>query len=282
MSGGTQEAFEAERPRLTGLAYRMLGSVVDAEDIVQDAWFRWGRATEVRAPASFLTTVVVRLCLDRLKSAQVRRETLVGTWLPEPWVGQPPPRDPVLASSMSFAVLRLLEALTPPQRAAFLLRDVFDHDYADIAAILETTAANARQLVRRARAHLADPPRFDADEQARERLYAQLTTAMTQGDLTGLLAVLADDATAYSDGGGVVQAHRTPIEGAAKIVQAYTHFAGLLPREARMEPAWVNGLPGWVTRVGDAVQAVHAVEIRDGRVVALYAVLDPAKLGRVS
>lgn len=276
------QPFEAARPRLIGVAYRMLGSIAEAEDIVQEAWLRWHCADQVVRPLPWLTTVVVRLALDRLKSAQARRETYVGPWLPEPWVGHAPPAEPELASSLSFAFLRLLETLTPAQRAAFLLRDVFDHDYSDIAEMLGTTPANARQQVARARKHLGQAPRYTPEPEAVERLHAAFATAVREDDLTRLAALLVEDAVAWSDGGGKVNAARVPIHGALRIARAFAGFARLLPDDASFEVTWVNGLPGLVTRVGGQPYAVHAYEpSADGGIRALYAVLAPDKLGRV-
>ena len=274
-------AFTEERPRLIGVAYRMLGSVAEAEDVVQDAWLRWRSADGVREPRSYLTTVVVRLALDRLKSAQRRREQYIGPWLPEPWIGVTPPEDPVLASSLSFALLRLLETLTPPQRAAFVLRDVFDHDYTDVAEILEVSRDNARQLVRRARQRLQDPPRFSVDAERHQQLVLAFGAAAMQGDLDALEGLLAEDAIAWSDGGGQGKAARVPIVGGPKIGRAYRRFVQDVPEGASLEPVWVNGFPGVVTRVDGRVLSVHVVEIVEERIAAIYAVLAPDKLRHV-
>ncbi|MCB9680638.1 MAG: RNA polymerase sigma factor SigJ [Alphaproteobacteria bacterium] len=264
------------------VAYRMLGSVADAEDVVQEAWVRWAAAEAVRTPRAWLVTVVTRLCLDSLRSARARREHYVGTWLPEPLVGAEPPDDPLLRSSLSYAFLVLLERLSPPQRAAFLLRDVFDEDYDVIAAALHTTPANVRQLVTRARHVATQAPRFDVDPAQQHALLATFGQAAATGDLSALADLLADDAVAYSDGGGKAFAARVPIEGAAKIVKAFQGFARILPPGVTFDLAWVNGQPGLVSRLNGAVYAVHVFDVVDGRIQRLYGMLNPDKLARVA
>jgi len=281
------DTFEAHRPRLVGLAYRMLGSVAEAEDVVQEAWLRWSRATDPGCDApiddahAWLTTVVSRLAIDVLRSARVRREQYVGPWLPEPWLGVQPPEDPILASSLSFAFLRLLERLTPEQRAAFVLREVFDRDYGEICEILDVRRDHARQLVRRARTHLQGAPRFTVDAERHAELLQAFGAAAMTGDVQALSSLLVEDAVAWSDGAGEGPAARKPIRGGARLARAYAGFARWLPADATFEPTWANGLPAVITRSGQGVISVHVFEIDERGITGVYAVLAREKLRRV-
>lgn len=275
--------FEAHRDRMMGIAYRMLGSVSEAEDAVQECWLRWSRVDEVvRSPSAYLNTIVIRLCLDRLKSAQARRETYVGPWLPEPWITAEPPEDPVMASSLSIAFMRLLETLTGPQRAALLLRDVFEHEYDEIAQMLDTSPANARQLARRARSRVQDAPRFTVDPQRHSAMLVAFGVAAAQGDVSAIATLLTEDAVGWSDGGGKVTAARVPVHGGAKLAKMYAHFAAQTPEGASFEPAWVNGMPGIVTRIAGRVVFVHVLGFQAERIAAIYAMLNPDKLGHLN
>jgi RNA polymerase sigma-70 factor (ECF subfamily) len=276
------ESFEAHRPRLLGLAYRMLGSVASAEDMVQETWLRWAQAQEVRSPGAWLTTVCTRLCLDELSSARVRREKHVGPWLPEPWISDEPPEPGPLGTSLSMAFLLLLEELSPRERAAFLLREVFEEDYDHIALVLETSAQNVRQWVRRSREALeADRPRFDADPLAQAALLAAFGAAVATGDPKELEKLLADEVIATSDGGGRAFAARRPIHGAPAVAKFITGVARKLPAGVEYTPAWVNGGPGVIARWKGQVFSVSTLEIRDGRIWRWRAVLDPLKLGHL-
>jgi len=234
-----------------GVAYRMLGSVSEAEDVAQEALIRLTRQTEpIDAPAAWVTTVATRLSINVLRSARSRREAYVGPWLPEPLLEDPAP-DPAsraeLADSLSLAMLVLLERLTPVERAAYLLREVFGYDYAAIAGIIERTEANSRQLVTRARKHLeADRPRFDADEAARDALLERFLAAAEEGDLAALEELLAHDAVLYADSGGKAMAPRTPLVGAAVIARFMAVVARAPARAGTVEsrPVRVNGQPG--------------------------------------
>jgi RNA polymerase sigma-70 factor (ECF subfamily) len=273
------EAFTEQRPRLIGLAYRMLGSVAAAEDVVQETWLRWSAADGVESPGAWATTVCTRLCLDELKSARHRREERGETWLPEPWVEEAPPEPGVLRESLSMAFLLLLEELSPRERAAFLLREVFEEDYARIAAVLETSEANVRQLVRRARTALdADRPRFDADPVALTALLAAFGAACDQGDLEALEALLAEEVVAMGDGGGRVPASTRAVVGRSKVAR----FLRGLWQKGRLhftyELAWVNGCPGAIARLGGRVYSVGLIEVREGKIVGWRSVLDPRKL----
>jgi RNA polymerase sigma-70 factor (ECF subfamily) len=285
----TDEAvFEGERSRLTGIAYRMLGSASDAEDIVQEAWLRWidRRERDLDSAPSYLTTIVVRLCIDELRSARARRETYVGPWLPEPVLlddnDNDPSRAAELADSLSLAFLVLLEELAPVERAAFLLHDVFDYGYGEIAGMLDRQEPACRQLVSRARHRVGQRrQRFDADENAGRELAAKFMLACVGGDLDGLIAMLADDAVVWTDGGGQAKAARRPIVGkdkCARFLIAISHgFDDVEVREAK-----VNGRPGYIFVEGDRVRAATAVDIIDGVVVGLWAINNPEKLAHLS
>jgi RNA polymerase sigma-70 factor, ECF subfamily len=269
-----------------GVAYRMLGSVADAEDVVQEALLRLSRQdVPPDEPAAWLTTVTTRLAIDHLRLARVRRETYVGPWLPDPLVedaGAPVER----AESLSLAFLVLLERLTPVERAAFLLRDVFEYDYAAVAEIVGKSEANARQLVTRARRRLADDrPRFDPDAQRREELLERFLAAAEEGDLSGLEALLAEDAVLYSDGGGKVNAARKPVFGADRIARFMAGVARLRRKRDSFteELVSVNGQPGRVSRGADGtIWDVLAVDVVDGRIVAVRIVRNPDKLTHVA
>ena len=277
--------FEEHRSFLVGLAYRMLGSVADAEDVVQDAFLRWGTVDQsaVEHPRAYLARVVSRLCLDRMKSASVRREQYVGTWLPEPVVAPAESAAP-LAEDLSLALLLTLERLSPLERAAFLLHDVFDMDYADVAAALDRTEAACRQLAARARDHVRDNrPRFNADADTRTKLGDAFHTALMTGDLAALAEILAEDAILYTDGGGKRVAALNPIYGRDKILRfiAGVSTKGPLPRPDQIERAPINGLPGVIVRTEQGVETM-AIDTRDGKIAAIYIVRNPDKLRHLS
>jgi RNA polymerase sigma-70 factor, ECF subfamily len=277
--------FEEHRSFLVGLAYRMLGSVADAEDVVQDAFLRWGAVDQsaVEHPRAYLARVVSRLCLDRMKSATARREQYVGTWLPEPVVAPAEAAAP-LAEDLSLALLLTLERLSPLERAAFLLHDVFDMDYADVAAALDRTEAACRQLAARARDHVRDSrPRFSADPDSQTKLGDAFHTALATGDLAALAQILADDAILYTDGGGKRVAALNPIYGKDKILRfiAGVSTKGPLPRPDQIERAPINGLPGVIVRTEQGVETM-AIDTRDGKIAAIYIVRNPDKLRHLS
>ncbi len=272
-------AFEAHRSFLVGLAYRMLGSVTDAEDVVQDAFLRWREIdpATVEHPRAYLARVVSRLCLDRMKSASARREQYVGMWLPEPLVTDP---AAALAEDLSMGLLLTLERLSPLERAAFLLHDVFDMDYAEVAAALERSEAACRQLAARAREHVRDTrPRFAADTDAHGRLVDAFHAALTTGDIATLAQLLADDAVLYSDSGGKRFVAAGPIHGKDKILKIFTNAAGkrAIPRPDEVERASINGMPGFIIRTAAGVETI-ALAIAGDRVAALYIVANPDKL----
>ena len=271
--------FEQHRSFLVGLAYRMLGSVTDAEDVVQDAFLRWREADQgtIENPRGYLARVVSRLCLDRMKSASARREHYIGMWLPEPLVTQPV--EP-LAEDLSVALLLTLERLSPLERAAFLLHDVFDMDYADVAAALERSETACRQLAARAREHVRDTrPRFAADTAAQTRLADAFHAAMITGDISKIAQLLADEAVLYSDSGGKRFVADQPVHGKGRILKIFTGAASkrALPLPEQIERTWINGMPGFILRTAEGIETI-ALEIADDRIAALYVVANPDKL----
>jgi RNA polymerase sigma-70 factor (ECF subfamily) len=271
--------FEQHRSFLVGLAYRMLGSVTDAEDIVQDAFLRWSEIdpSTIEHPRAYLSRVVSRLCLDRMKSATARREHYVGLWLPEPLVTEP---VAPLAEDLSVALLLTLERLSPLERAAFLLHDVFDMDFVDVATALERSEAACRQLAARAREHVRDTrPRFAADGDAQTRLADAFHAAMTTGDLSKIAELLADDAVLYSDSGGKRFVAHQPIHGKDKILKIFTNAASkrAIPRPDQIERAQINGMPGFIIRTTEGIETI-ALELGGDRIAALYVVANPDKL----
>jgi RNA polymerase sigma-70 factor (ECF subfamily) len=274
------DAFSEQRPRLFALAYRMLGSAASAEDVLQEAWLRWKTATDVETPGAWLSTVVTHLCLDELKSARARHESYVGPWLPEPIVTTPDEVDP---ETVSLAFLRVLERLSPVERAVYLLHSVFDSTHGEIAAILGKDEATVRQVFHRAKAHvLAERPRFAPSKEAHARLLAGFVEACTRGDLEGLRALLAEDAMAWTDGGGKVRAALKPLVGSDAIAR---FFLGVLRKgdneSLTVQVAEINGWPSVVARRGDATAIVLSLETDGERVYGVHVVSNPDKLGRV-
>jgi RNA polymerase sigma-70 factor, ECF subfamily len=281
-------SFESHRRALTGLAYRMLGSRAEAEDVVQDAYLRWHAADRdaVAEPRRYLGTVVTRLCLDRMKSARARREVYVGQWLPEPVVDETLDADAAgdLAHDLSVALMLVLERLSPLERASFLLHDVFGLDFAEVARTLRRGEAACRQLAVRARAHIEDArPRFPASREQGERLAAAFAAAAQNGDTATLTKLLAQDAVLYSDGGGKRVAALNPIYGADKILRFLAGITRKNPALSSMQvrPATVNGLAGFVLREDDGAIDTLAFEHDGSRIVAIYVVRNPEKLRHV-
>lgn len=284
------EIFDATRPLLFSIAYRMTGSVTDAEDLVQDAFVRWLESpdTEVRVPRAFLATIVTRLAINHLQSARSRRETYVGPWLPEPLVTEhaPDASEPVeLAESLSIAFLLMLERLSAVERAVLLLHDVFDFDYAEIATILEKSEANCRQLLTRAKKHLGESrARFDVDPAQADRLLTGFTNAVRAGDVDGLLGMLAEDITLWADGGGKVPgAALQPVHGAETVARFVVQRArGGASRGGTVRLTQINGQPGFIVSVAGTPLAAMALGIRDGRIHDIYAIANPDKLRAIS
>ena len=283
------ETFRELRPLMFSIAYRMLSSASDAEDAVQEAFIRYHRALEdgavIESPKAYLSAVVTRISIDRLRSAVVRRERYVGQWLPEPLLTDDPAADPLAhaqqADSLSMAFLLVLERLNPVERAVFLLRDVFGYDYDEIAAIVEKSEANCRQLATRARRHVkAERPRFEATAEQRDSLADRFFAAFTDGDLDGLVSMLAVDARTYGDGGGKAPQWSTPIVGAERIARLFLAMSKQLKaHELSVERHEVNGHPGAIVRTKDGeLINVFILDIGDGRVQAVRSVINPDKL----
>ncbi len=283
-TGGEGEVFNAYRPLLFSIAYRMLGSAMDAEDVVQEAFLRWQQQdpATVTSPKSYLTTVVTHLSIDFLRSARVRREEYIGQWLPEPLVTDERAidADPVaLAESLSMAFLTLMERLTPIERAVFLLHDVFAYPFDEIAQIVGKSSANCRQVALRARRHLGtERPRFVSHKEAQERLTAQFMRAITSGDLKALLTLLADDVVAYSDGGGKVAAARRPVSGADHVGRFFIGIAAKAPPAFTLRIATINGQSALVGELDGRPYGVYSLEVAAGRIRAIRVVLNPDKL----
>jgi RNA polymerase sigma-70 factor, ECF subfamily len=280
----TTETFNQYRVLLFSIAYRMLGSATDAEDIVQEAFLRWLQAAsdEVQSPKAYLSTVVVRLCIDQLRSARAQREVYVGPWLPEPILTDQYPEltdSTILAESLSFAFLVVLENLGPLERAVFLLREVFDYDYPDIAAIVGKSEANCRQMLHRAHLHLGKRrPRFDVSHEQQERITDQFLRATTNGDMQGLLTLLADDIVFTGDGGGKTGTALNPIHGRDKVARGTMGTILKLPPRIEGRILQINGHPAIVGYLDDRPYGVLILDIADGRVQAIYNVMNPDKL----
>lgn len=275
--------FEAQRPRLLRLAYRMLGSVAEAEDIVQDAWLRWNRVENpVDAPAAYLTRIATRLCLDQMKSARARRESYVGAWLPEPLVGTT--EIEAEGDDLSFALMLALERLSPLERAAFLLHDVFGVALGEVATTLDRDAAAVRQLAVRARKHVHQArPRYRVGQAEAERITHAYFEATRQGDPAALSALLAEDVVVHSDGGGRVPAAINVIRGRDRVLRLFLGLRRKLPGEPRLlRTLTIDGLPGLVTRDANRMLQTTALEIENGRIAAIYAVRNPDKLRHVA
>jgi RNA polymerase sigma-70 factor (ECF subfamily) len=278
VTGDAAASFDLLRPRLTRIAYRMLGSVADAEDVVQDAFLRWMGAdrTAIREPEAFLRRVVTRLCLDQLKSARARRETYVGPWLPEPVV-----EEEAEADDVTLPLMLALERLTPLERAAFLLHDVFGLPFDEIAETIGRDAAAVRQLASRARTHVRTArPRFDMPKEKGLEIAAAFFHASRSGDMTSLRGLLADDVSVYSDGGGKVHAGLKPILGIEDVMKLHGSLARFFAREMSRVERWgmINGLPGFVTREPGGVLQTTALAIEHGKIVGIYIMRNPDKL----
>lgn len=279
------DVFETQRKRLARVAYRMLGSVSEAEDAVQDTFLRWHgtQHVEVRDPAGFLTRIVTNVCLDRLRSAQRTREIYVGPWLPEPIVDAAPAADDV--DDVSMVLMLALERLSPLERAAFLLHDVFGVGFDEIALTIERAPAACRQLASRARRHIRSArPRFPVSPSEGERIAEAFLLASRLDDATGLSRLLAEDAVTYTDGGGMRPAAINPIVGRERVVAMFRGLARKVDfRQAHvLRRGWVNGLPGFVTMErGDVLQTTGLL-IEDGIIQAIYIVRNPDKLAHLT
>jgi len=274
--------FDPLRPKLARIAYRMLGSVADAEDVVQDAFLRW-MATEreaVREPEGFLRRIVTRLCLDQLKSARRRREVYPGPWLPEPLLETG--EDEV--DDVTLPLMMALERLSPLERAAFILHDVFGVDFDEVAQAIGRDAAACRQLASRARCHVrSDKPRFDVPKEHGLRIAEAFFTASRNGDMSALRAMLAKDVSLHSDGGGKKPAALRPLFGLDDVLKVHVALARkfAIDRSRLLHCGMINGLPGFVTIEWDDTLQTTALDIRDGRIAGIYIMRNPDKLGHV-
>ena len=280
--------FSEHRSLLFSIAYRMLGTVADAEDVLQDAFIRWQQAPrdEIRSPKAFLVTIVSRLCINHLQSARAQREEYVGQWLPEPVVTDAA-SDPTSAmwagESISMAFLVLLERLNPIERAVFLLREVFDYEYAEISAAVGRTEANCRQILRRAKEHVhAARPRFTPSARKQTDLLARFVQAATNGDLDDLVALLASDAELHTDGGGKAPALPNLVHGATNIARAILGgMAKFAPKTFVTRLVEINGEPGFVSYFNGKPAIALVLHISDDNVQKIFAISNPAKLARL-
>lgn len=280
IDAGHQDAaasFDPLRPKLMRVAYRMLGSVADAEDVLQEAFIRWMGADRgaVREPEAFLRRTVTRLCLDQLKSAQRQRETYLGPWLPDPIVEEEDEED------VTLPLMLALERLSPLERAAFLLHDVFGLDFEEVATTIGRDPAACRQLAARARSHVREArPRFQVEKQHGIALAEAFFTASRSGDMKALGELLAADVTAYADGGGKRAAVLEPVVGFDAVMKAHEKLAVLFKHRASqlVRAGFINGLPGFVTLEADGELQTTALDIEDGKIAAIYVVRNPDKL----
>ncbi|WP_213451868.1 RNA polymerase sigma-70 factor [Rhizomonospora bruguierae] len=282
------EEFERLRPLLFAIAYRILGSVVEAEDAVQETWLRYeSSATSPTSTKAFLSAVVTRISIDVLRSARVRREAYVGPWFPEPLLADPyqdPERSAELADSVSMAALLLLERLTPLERAVFVLREVFGFGYPEVASAVGRSETACRQLAVRARRHMdLGRPRFEADRRERAELAARFFDALRDGDVDGLRELLAADAQMTGDGGGKAPAFARSLIGADNVARVLAAIFPLFPRiDARLEPRDVNGQPGAIFRDRDGkVGGTLTIDVLGGRIQTIRLVVNPDKLGHL-
>jgi RNA polymerase sigma-70 factor, ECF subfamily len=282
------EMFGRHRATLFSIAYRMLGSVADAEDILQDAYIRWQQArdTNIRSPQAFLVTIVSRLCITHLQSARVKREQYFGPWLPEPILTNPID-DPSVAftvdETLSVAFLMLLEQLTPVERAVFILHEVFEYDYSEIARIIELSKANCRQILHRARQHIkAGKTRFEASPKQQEKLVEKFLEATSKGDMQGLLSLFSKDIVLYTDGGGKASAVPNPIYGPANVARFLVRGRRkLVPSDVSSRIAQINGRPGILAYFQGRPYGVLSMHIFDGMINNIYIVRNPDKLARL-
>jgi len=282
------KVFNQHRGLVFSIAYRMLGSVMDAEDAVQETYLRWQQAAgdDVRMPKSYLSTIVTRLCIDQLRSARRQREEYIGPWLPEPLFAEETPdmdQHLALSDSLSMAFLVMLEALNPTERAVFLLRDAFEYPYGEIAAIVDKSEANCRQMVRRARQHVAERRhRYHPSNDEVQQLTTRFLRAAQQGDMDGLLEMLEEDVTLWSDGGGKVNAALNPIYGADKVARFFIGIMKKFPRSTVIKAARVNGEPGLVMYIGAQAYCVAVIETNGAsKASGIRIVANPEKLRHV-
>jgi RNA polymerase sigma-70 factor (ECF subfamily) len=276
------EIFDRSRSRLFGIAYRMLGTRDDADDILQEAYIRWHKtdAAQIDTPEAWLVTVVTRLSIDRLRKASAEREVYIGPWLPEPVVTGPSPQDDAeLASTLSIAFLKMLERLSPTERAVFLLHDVFDFDYPEIARITRKTEPAARQMIHRARERVrAAKPRFEVDRAEHRRLVEKFHAAAYAADEGDLLNLFSSDIAVVSDGGGKITAARKVVRGVAKVMRLFTIAFRSISDHVTSEVIEINGEPGIVEYFDGQPFAATTFSIHDGKIVEMFRIMNPDKL----
>lgn len=281
------EQFDQHRRLLFSVAYRMLGSVMDAEDMVQEAFLRWQLqdAPVTTSAKAYLTTIVTRLCIDHLRSARSRREEYVGIWLPEPLLvddADDPAEASLTAESVSVALLVVLETLAPIERACFLLREVLGYGYGEVAEIVGESEANCRQMVSRARRRVNERrPRFDVSESDHTRLTSEFIRACSAGDTRDFLAILAEDAVVYSDGGGKAVAALNPVVGRDRVARFFAGLMSKAPPGLAISPTTINGTMGLVTTLNGLPINTISFDVQDGRIQRFYIVVNPDKLQRV-
>jgi RNA polymerase sigma-70 factor (TIGR02957 family) len=284
----TTDSFNRLRPRLQGIAYRMLGSSAEAEDVVQDAWLRWHEADRQRVDnaEAWLVSVTTRIAIDRLRSAKVQRQHYVGTWLPEPLLSDSPVSPEQWlerADDVSVAFLALLERLAPEARAAYLLREVFDADYGEVAEALGKTEPACRQLVHRAKAQLREErPRYSVARETQLRLLRGFADAAVRGEFAALKSMLADDAQLIGDGGGIVPSFGVPLVGAQRIAQLYLATQLRYPGAVRFEVVVLNGQWGLLRFIDGALESAQTLETDGERIVRIHSQRNPDKLARIA
>jgi RNA polymerase sigma-70 factor (ECF subfamily) len=284
------DLFNEHRSLLFSIAYRMCGSIADAEDMLQEAFIRWQQVSDIAidSPRAYLVTIVSRLCINHLQSARVQREEYVGQWLPEPLVtAHSAAREPGLPEgldeSLSMAFLVLMERLTPAERAVFILREVFEYEYSEIAKAIGQSEANCRQIFSRARNHIKEARRrFNSSPQQREQLLGQFLDASSRGDMDGLVTLLSNEITFYSDGGGKAAALPNLIHGAANVARAVLgSLAKFVPRNLVSRFVYINGQPGIANYLDASPHSVLTVDVEDGKIANIYVVSNPKKLERL-
>ncbi|MET3493801.1 RNA polymerase sigma-70 factor [Variovorax boronicumulans] len=280
--------FDSHRRRLQGIAYRMLGSVAEAEEVVQDAWLRWHEADKASfdSAEAWLVTVVTRLSIDRLRAAKVQREHYIGAWMPEPTLTEPPGTPEELlerSDNISVAFLAVLERLAPEARAAFLMREVFDADYGEVALTLGKSEAACRQLVHRARAQVQDArPRYQVSRETHQRLLRAFAGAAARGSLQDLKALMSEEVELIGDGGGKVQSFSKVLRGSQRLAQLYFSLWRRMGASVRMELAEINGEPGLLRFIDGELESAQTFEIEDERIVRIRVQRNPDKLARIA
>lgn len=279
--------FETHRPDLERVAYRMLGTRTDADDVLQEAYLRWSAAdlSVIRSPRAFLTTIVTRLSIDRRREVDARKETYIGPWLPEPLVESDVSESThasELAESVSLALMHVLETLSPVERAAYLLRKAFDYDYAEIAEILDKSEVNCRQLVSRAESHvLSERPRFDTSREAATRMSERFLAACATGELADMVELLSEDIVVYSDGGGKAVAAQRPLVGVDHASKFLSGIARKKPAGTRYLQVLVNGQPGLAILEEEQLVTIATFEMAGDQIRRIYFIRNPDKLARV-